>query len=174
MGHIYTNLDCEYDLIKDYSTTSGLLNWLKNSCIKTKAGDDLVCYHGSPSKETFKIFNDNSGYGCESFTGFFSLNYDFAESYTYDGSNLGSGNVRRFAINSKKLFDIKDPACVRFLKTNLPQTIICRGDMLDKVSFVNYLRTEQLPIDNYKLTVDKFTGLKMFDKVNIDILGESG
>ena len=115
MGHIYTNLGTDYDLLKDYYRgISELLNWLKDSCVKTKDGHDLLCYHGSPSKDAFKVFNDSSGYGCKSFTGFFSLNYDFAECYTNDGSNLGSGNIRPFVINSKQLFDILRNRAISF------------------------------------------------------------
>jgi hypothetical protein len=158
-----------------YGVSDELLNWLKNSCIKTKAGEDLVCYHGSPSNEQFAIFNDNAVYGCKSFIGFFSLDSEFANCYTYDANGEDSySRVRSFAINSKKLFDIKNPTCVRFLKTYLPDTVICQGDTLDKASFVSYLITEQLPVNDYKLTVDKFTNQKMLDRIGMDILGDSG
>lgn len=177
MGHIYTKIDVNScSLVEDqYGVSDGLLDWLKDSCIKTKAGEDLVCYHGSPSNEQFAVFNDNTTYGCKSFIGFFSLNHDFAECYTYDDSNDTDYNrVRGFAINSKKLFDSKNPACMRFLNANLPDTIICRGDTLDRASFINYVKTERITISNYKLDVSKFTGMKMFDQVSLKILGESG
>ena len=175
MGYIHTKINHDYELIEDqYGVSDELLTWLKDSCIKTKSGEDLVCYHGSPSKERFAIFNDSTTYGCKSFISFFSLNRDFAENYTNDGSDLGSGNIRSFAVKSKKLFDSKNPACIRFLKANLPDTIICRGDTLDKVSFINYVRTEKTVISNYKLAVDKFNTLKMFERIGLDVLGDSG
>jgi hypothetical protein len=175
MGYIHTKINHDYSLVEDqYGVSDELLNWLKDSCIKTKAGEDLVCYHGSPSKEQFAIFNDSTTYGCKSFIGFFSLYRDFAECYTNDGSNLGSGNTRSFVVKSKKLFDSKNPACIRFLKTNLPDTILCRSDTLDKASFINYIRTEKVVISDYRLTVDKFNTLKMFEHVGLEILGDSG
>lgn len=175
MGYIHTKINHKYNLVEDqYGVSDELLNWLKDSCIKTKAGEDLVCYHGSPSNEQFAVFNDNTAYGCKSFIGFFSLDREFAECYTDDGKDASYGRVRSFAINSKKLFDIKNPACVRFLKAYLPDTIICREDVLDKTSFINYLRTGQLHVDNYKLTVDKFASQKVLDRIDIDILGDSG
>ena len=176
LGHIYTKIDlssCE--LVEDYyGVSDGLLLWLKNSCIKTKSGEDLVCYHGSPSTEQFAVFNDSTTYGCNSFMGFFSLNRDFAECYTDDGEDTSYSRVRSFAINSRKLFDSKNPACIRFLNANLPDTIICRGDALDKASFINYVKTERITINNYKLDVSKFTDMKMFDRVGLKTLGESG
>jgi hypothetical protein len=176
LGHIYTKIDLSScKLVEDcYGVSDRLLLWLKNSCIKTKSGEDLVCYHGSPSTEQFAVFNDSTAYGCNSFIGFFSLNRDFAECYTNDGSDLGSGNVRGFAIRSKKLFDSKNPACMRFLKANLPDNILCRGDLLDKDSFLNYVKTEKIIINNYKLDTSKFNTLKVFEQVGLDILGESG
>lgn len=175
MGHIYTKINpSRCRLLKDcYGISDGILNWLKNSCIKTKSGEDLVCYHGSPSDTQFAIFNDNTTYGCKSFIGFFSLQRDFAENYTDNGSNLGSGNVRCFAINSKKLFDSKNPACIQFLNTDLPDTIICNGDALNKTSFVDYVRTEKLAVNDYKLDINKFNTLKMFEQVGVDVIGES-
>jgi hypothetical protein len=179
LNRIYTKIDlntCE--LVADhYDVSTELLNWLKDSCIKTKSGDDLICFHGSPSNEKFAIFNDNTSYGCKSFVGFFSLNFDFAECYTYSTEDDGESSpnrVRSFVINSKKLFDIKNPVCVRFLRTHLPDTISCNGDVLDKASFVDYLRTEQVQVNNYKLTTNKFAGLKIFDTIGMDILGNSG
>lgn len=176
LGHIYTKINHNYNLVEDrYGVSDELLAWLKDSCIKTKAGEDLICYHGSPSNEQFTVFNDNTTYGCNSFIGFFSLDREFANCYTYDASGEDSySRVRSFAINSKKLFDIKNPACVRFLKAHLPDAIVCRGDSLDKASFIDYLRTEQVQINNYNLTTDKFADLKMFDKIGIEILGDSG
>ena len=175
MGYIHTKINHDYELVEDqYGVSDELLTWLKDSCIKTKAGEDIVCYHGSPSKEQFAIFNDSTAYGCKSFIGFFSLYRDFAESYTNDGSNLGSGNIRSFAIKSKKLFDIKNPACVRFLKMYLPNDISCQGDIVDKISFINYLRTEQIQINNYQLTTSKFSNLNIFDKIGMEILGDAG
>ncbi len=174
MGHIYTNLGTDYDLLKDYYRgISELLNWLKDSCIKTKDGYDLLCYHGSPSKDAFKVFNDSSGYGCKSFTGFFSLNYDFAECYTNDGSNLGSGNIRPFVINSKQLFDIKNPACVNFLKNNLPNSILYSGCLINRNSFIKCLKTEKLLVNNLKLEVDNFNELKMFDLIGSRVLNSA-
>jgi hypothetical protein len=175
LGHIHTKIDlnsCEF--VQDCYVSDELLAWLKNSCIKAKDGEDLVCYHGSPSNEKFAVFNDNTSYGCKSFIGFFSLNHEFAECYTDDGKDTSYSRIRSFAINSKKLFDIKNPACVRFLKSRLPDTIICCGDGLDKASFIDYLRTEQLPVNNYKLTVDKFANQKILDRIYTDILGDSG
>lgn len=175
MGHIHTKINHDYDLVEDqYGVSDELLNWLKDSCIKTKAGEDLVCYHGSPGKEQFAIFNDNTAYGCKSFIGFFSLYRDFAECYTNDGSNLGSCNVRGFAVKSKKLFDSKNPACIRFLKARLPDDISCKGDVVNKASFIDYLRTEQIQINNYQLTTSKFNNLNMFDKIGTEILGDAG
>ena len=177
MGHIYTKINHNYSLVEDqYGVSDELLNWLKDSCIKTKAGADLVCYHGSPSNERFAIFNDNTTYGCNSFVGFFSLDQEFAECYTYggEGDESNSYRVRHFAINSKKLFDIKNPTCVRFLKAQLPETIICCGDTIDKTSFIDYLRTELLQINNYKLTTSKFADLQMFDSIGTKVLGDAG
>jgi hypothetical protein len=177
LGHIHTKIDLSScKLVEDcYDVSDELLSWLKNSCIKTKSGEDLVCYHGSPSSEKFTVFNDSTTYGCKSFIGFFSLNRDFAECYTYDDTGESDYNkVRSFVINSKKLFDIKNPTCVRFLKTNLPDAISCCGDILDKTSFINYLRTEQIYINNYKLTTDKFANLDMFYQIDTKILGDSG
>lgn len=176
MGHIYTKIDHNYHLVKDrYGVSDELLIWLKDSCIKTKAGEDLVCYHGSPSNERFAIFNDNTTYGCNSFIGFFSLDREFANCYTYDANGEDSySRVRSFAIRSKKLFDIKNPACVRFLRTHLPDSINCKNDILDKTSFIDYLRTEQVLINNYKLDVNKFTDLKIFDKIGQSVLGDAG
>jgi hypothetical protein len=175
LGHIHTKIDlnsCEF--VQDCYVSDELLAWLKNSCIKTKDGEDLVCYHGSPSNEKFAVFNDNTSYGCKSFIGFFSLNHEFAECYTDDGKDTSYNRVRSFAINSKKLFDIKNPACVRFLKARLPDTIICCGDGLDKASFIDYLRTEQVQVNNYKLTTDKFANLKIFDRIGTSVLGDAG
>lgn len=72
MKYIYTMIDHDYLLVKEcYGVGAYLLNWLKDSCVKTKSGDDIVCYHGSPSKDDFAVFNDSSNYGCKSFVGFF-------------------------------------------------------------------------------------------------------
>lgn len=176
MGHIYTKIDVNScSLVEDqYGVSDELLNWLKNSCIKTEAGADIVCYHGSPSNEKFAVFNDSTSYGCKSFIGFFSLDRDFAECYTDDGEDTSYSRIRSFAINSKKLFDIKNPACVQFLGNHLPNTIICNGDTIDSASFVEYLITEKLPVNNYKLTVDKFNDLEMFKHIGKRILGDSG
>ncbi len=176
MGYIYTKINHKYNLVEDqYGVSSELLNWLKDSCIKTKAGEDLVCYHGSPSTEQFAVFNDSTIYGCKSFIGFFSLDPEFANCYTYDANGEDSySRVRSFAINSKKLFDIKNPACVRFLRAQLPDTIICCDDTLDKTSFINYLSTGQVQVNNSKLTTDKFANLKIFDTIGTNILGNAG
>jgi hypothetical protein len=176
VGHIHTKINHKYNLVEDqYGVSDELLNWLKDSCIKTKDGEDLICYHGSPSNEQFAVFNDNTAYKCNSFIGFFSLDREFANCYTYDTNGEDSySRVRSFVIRSKNLFDIKNPACVRFLRTHLPDSINCQSDILDKTSFVDYLRTEQVPINNYKLDVSKFTDIKMFDKISKSILGDSG
>jgi hypothetical protein len=175
MGYIHTKINHKYNLVEDqYGVSDELLNWLKDSCIKTKAGKDLVCYHGSPSNEQFAVFNDNTAYGCKSFIGFFSLDREFAECYTDDGEDSSYSRVRSFVVNSRKLFDIKNPTCIRFLKARLPNAINCCGDILDKTSFINYLKTEQMQINNYKLDVSNFNNLKMFDKIGMSILGDSG
>ena len=173
MGYIHTKIDlASCELVADQYVSTELLQWLKNSCIKTKSGEDLICYHGSPSKEKFAIFNDSTVYGCKSFVGFFSLYRDFAECYTDDGEDTSYNRVRNFVINSKKLFDIKNPACQRFLVANLPDTVSCCGDNLDKVSFVKYLKTEQMQTKGYKLTLDRFQHLKMFDSISSTVLGD--
>lgn len=175
--HIYTEIDLSScDLVEDcYGISDELLNWLKDSCIKTKSGDNLVCYHGSPSNERFAVFNDSACYGCESFLGFFSLDQEFAECYTYDEwQNSSRRRVRGFAINSKKLFDIKNPTCERFLKDHLPEALECSGDNIDKDSFIKYLKTGKLFTAKYNLNTSNFAEITMFERIGTEILGETG
>lgn len=176
LRHIYTKInESTCKLVRNcYGVSDELLNWLKDSCIKTKSGEDLVCFHGSPSHDKFAVFNDSCGYGCKSFVGFFSLDRDFAECYSDDGEDTDLSRVRSFAINSKKLFDIKNPACIRFLRAQLPDNIICQGDILDKASFIDYLRTGKLLVSGRKIDISKFNNIKMLDKIGMDILGNSG
>lgn len=107
-----------FDIVGEHSSPSNnelsennsntISDKLKNSKIRDKDGNLLICYHGSPVKN-INEFNmvDEEGNP----TTFFSASKDYANEYAQSRDDDGYGELYCVYLNITNPFDINDPKC---------------------------------------------------------------